>query len=435
VRRRIVVLVVAVAGMVAIAFLVPLAVLVREFAHDEALTDGERAAQAVIPVLSVTAVPAEVAAALESSGQDAGELTVFLPGGEVIGDPVGVDDDVALARREPSSFTAAVDGGVAVLTSVRGPDQEVAAVRVLVTDEQLNDGVIRSWVVLGLVGLGLWLVAVVVADRLGRSTVQPVRELAEAARRLGDGDLSASVEPSGPPDVAQVGVAFNLLVERVRTLLAAERELVADLSHRLRTPLTALRLDAEGVDGAELAARLAADVDAIERAVDDLIQEARSGSPGGVTDLGAVVAERAAFWSALADEQGRPTSARLPDGALLVTVGESELAAAVDALIGNVFAHTPEGAGYRLTVEPGGDRVALVIDDDGPGMAEDALRRGASGGGSTGLGLDIIRRTGENAGGGLSAEHTASGGARLRLWFPLVTEPLQRGASEADRRP
>lgn len=434
-RRRIVVLVVAVSGMVAIAFLVPLAFLIREFARDEALTDGERAAQAVLPVLFVTTEPDEVAQALEPAGEDAAALTVFLADGEVVGDPFGADDDVALALRAPSSFTADVAGGIAVLTSVRGPDGEVAAVRVLVTDEQLNDGVIRSWLVLGLVGLGLWLVAVLVADRLGRSTVEPIRELAAAARRLGEGDLSASVTPSGPPDVAQVGEAFNQLVGRVRRLLAAERELVADLSHRLRTPLTALRLDAEGVDGEEQAARLAADVDALERAVDDLIQEARAGTPGGVTDLVAVVVDRCGFWSALAEEQGRTTATAVPDGPVVVTVGESELVAAVDALLGNVFAHTPDGAGYRVEVDRGPDRVDLVVEDDGDGFPAGALERGTSGGGSTGLGLDIIRRTGENAGGGFTIGRSASGGARAGLWFPLGANGLQSAAPVADGMP
>ena len=429
-RRRIVVLIVAVSGMVAIAFLVPLAFLIREFARDEALTDGERAAQAVVPVLSVTTAPREVAAALESAGDEAAELTVFLPNDRVVGDRVEADADVELARREPASFTAEAEDGVAVLTSVRGADGDLAVVRVLVTDAQLQQGVARSWLVLGLVGVALWLVAVLVADRLGRSTVQPVRELADAARRLGEGDLTVSVTPAGPPDVAQVGEAFNELVGRVRRLLAAERELVADLSHRLRTPLTALRLDAEGVVGPELAGRLAADVDAIERAVDDLIHEARAGTPGGVSDLVTVVADRVAFWSALADEQGRRAEHDLPVGPLPVPVGTRDLEAAVDALLGNVFSHTPEGTAYTVRVGCDATHAELMVEDDGPGVDAEALMRGSSGGGSTGLGLDIVARTAEAAGGEFAIRSSPSGGARLQLRFPIA-HVVSEGRAEA----
>jgi signal transduction histidine kinase len=420
VRRRIVILVVAVSGMVAIAFLVPLAFLIREFARDQALTDGERAAQAVVPVLSVTAAPRQVAAALEADADDTAALTVFLPNDRVVGDRVDADADVELARREPASFTAEADGGVAVLTSVRGPDGDIAVVRVLVSDRQLVDGVARSWLVLGLVGVALWVVAILVADRLGRSTVEPVRELAQAARRLGEGDLTVSVIPSGPPDVAQVGEAFNELVGRVRRLLAAERELVADLSHRLRTPLTALRLDAEGVEGPERSARLTADVDALERAVDDLIREARVGTPAGVCDLVAVVADRTAFWSALADEQGRRTDQDLPAGPLPVAVGVRDLEAAVDALLGNVFSHTPDGTSYTVRVGADDTHVELMVEDDGPGLDAESLERGSSTGGSTGLGLDIVARTAEAAGGRFAVGRSLSGGARFCLRIPAA---------------
>ena len=67
------------------------------------------------------------------------------------------------------------------------------------------------------------------------------RAALDAALALGGGDLDRRVAPAGPHEIADVGVAFNFLAERLRLLLAGERESVADLSHRLRTPLTALR--------------------------------------------------------------------------------------------------------------------------------------------------------------------------------------------------
>jgi signal transduction histidine kinase len=85
---------------------------------------------------------------------------------------------------------------------------------------------------------------------------------------------------------------------------------------------------------------------------------------------------------------------------LPVRVAASDLGAAVDALLGNVFAHTPEGTAFRVAVRPraaGGAEVR--VSDAGPGMPDTAVERGRSGGGSTGLGLDIARRTAESSGG------------------------------------
>ena len=128
----------------------------------------------------------------------------------------------------------------------------------------------------GVVGLALVAVAVLLADRMARTIVRPVKALADAAGRLGEGDLSVRIEPEGPPEIVQAAVAFNRLGHRVGELLAAERELVADLSHRLRTPLTALRLDAEGIaDLEDRPAAIAEDADELSGPVDAVIRQAR----------------------------------------------------------------------------------------------------------------------------------------------------------------
>jgi signal transduction histidine kinase len=82
----------------------------------------------------------------------------------------------------------------------------------------------------------------------------------------------------------------------------------------------------------------------------------------------------------------------------------------VDALLGNVFAHTPDGTGFRVAVHPtaaGGAEVS--VSDAGPGLPASALERGHSGGGSTGLGLDIARRTAESSGGALRLRSSVAG--------------------------
>ena len=101
---------------------------------------------------------------------------------------------------------------------------------------------------------------------------------------------------------------LNRLALRIGELLAHERETVADLSHRLRTPLTALRIDAESLRDSSEMTQLLADVDAVERTVNEIIREARrpTGEDSGVLcDASLVIAERAAFWRPLAEDQDR----------------------------------------------------------------------------------------------------------------------------------
>lgn len=108
-------------------------------------------------------------------------------------------------------------------------------------DDVLTRGVVLSWSVMtGLVMAGLAVVllggSVLVADRLGSAVVTAAKRLAEASRRLGTGSLETRVQPKGPPELKEAGTAFNTMADRMTDLLAVERELVADLSHRLRTP-------------------------------------------------------------------------------------------------------------------------------------------------------------------------------------------------------
>jgi signal transduction histidine kinase len=143
----------------------------------------------------------------------------------------------------------------------------------------------------------------------------------------------------------------------------------------------------------------------LERAVTSLIEDARTRTrTAGRCDAAEVVTERIAFWSVLAADQGRAMSTELAAGTLPVGVAAAELAACLDALLGNVFAHTPQGTGFGIGLRPraaGG--AVLSVTDTGPGFAgADLVRRGASGGQSTGLGLDIARQAAEASGGSLS---------------------------------
>jgi signal transduction histidine kinase len=259
---------------------------------------------------------------------------------------------------------------------------------------------------------------------MGRSLIRPVTALSDAARSLAEGDLDVRVTQAGPPEVAEVGEALNLLASRLETLLREERESVADLSHRLRTPLTALRLQAETMTDREDAAGLLADIDRVEGAVDRMIRDLRRPSADGpgepqVADLGAVVRHRSTFWKVLADEQDRPVEVVTLGGVLQVPLSPDELGTVIDTLMENVFAHTDSGAGYRIGARPGsGQTAVLTIEDAGPGFNEGALvERGRSGGGSTGLGLDIVRKAAEKTGGTFNVSNNRDGGGRVEVVF------------------
>src|SRR6185369_6267128 len=139
--------------------------------------------------------------------------------------------------------------------------------------------------------------------------------------------------------------------------------------------------------------RLEAAVDALHRLVDEVIRTARRPVREGAApaaDLVAVAADRVAFWSALAQDAGRPLRSALPAGPILVRASEADLAAALDALLENVFSHTPDGTPMLVEVvrlRDGGGRV--VISDGGPGLNAVPAGRGVSAAGSTGLGMDI----------------------------------------------
>lgn len=421
-RLRIIALVVAVSSLVLISFLVPLALVLRTLAADRAVSSATVRAQWMSPLVATLSEGSLRLAADQVNAQDRSKpVTVFLPGGPVLGQPAPRSADVRLATRG-RSFAARTHGGVAVLVAVQGLARGTAVIRVFVPGSQLHAGVARAWLVLCGIGIGLLALSVLVADQLARSLVRTLRALATASDLLAAGHLGTRAALAGPPEMRQVSNGLNRLATRIGELLERERENAADLSHRLRTPLTALRIDAESLrDGAERA-QLVADVDELQRTANEIIREARR--PGqaparAACDAADVLSERAAFWRPLADDQDRRLTVDIIAGPLEVGVSREDLAAFADVLMENVFAHTPVGAGFSVRVSPrAGGGAWVVISDAGPGFGDpDAARRGQSSAGSTGLGLDIARRITESSGGTLTVGRSALGGGAVTAGF------------------
>ena len=223
-----------------------------------------------------------------------------------------------------------------------------------------------------------------------------------------------------------LGVEFNRLAGRFGRLLQQERDTAADLSHRLRTPLTSLRLNVDGLPDGPERQRVLDDLDNVERTIDFIIRQAlRPVDELATTDLRQVVAERVAFWAALAEEQQRSFTADLADERALVGWSQADAEAVIDVLFDNVFTHVPPAAPIAVALVTNGSSVALSVEDGGSGFPDDSVvERGISGGTSTGLGLDIVRRSAEGANGSVVFDKSPDlGGARVIVRLPLIATP------------
>jgi len=422
VRRRLALLSLATTTLVVISLLIPLGLLVRQQASDRARADGERRAQSMASLIAL-AVTLEVdsdsiSAALGTLEE--GEIVVLGDRSRIGTALPGQGAMIEEAFASQATVAMVIEAGWELALPVIGRD-EVVVVDVLVPTGELTSGVTEAWVLLALLGVVLVVAAVVVADRLGAGLVKPIGELSVAAHRMGEGDLTVRVEPGDPREVREVGEAFNHLAGRLSHLLAEEREAVADLSHRLRTPLTSLRLQADKIADPRDRADVITQVDRLEHSVDQLILATRAGhSPDMVERCGLddVVLERAAFWQVLADEQERSMSVTAGAAGVELAMGADSVGTVIDVLVGNVFSHTEPGTAFSLTTGESGNRPWLEVSDNGPGFGDHSLlQRGMSGHGSTGLGLDIAQRAAEMTGGGVEIETGQNGGARVRVWF------------------
>lgn len=404
-RRRLAWVFVALAVMLAVGFLVPLGLSVRSQAELRGLAGAQSDARGVATALAAVAgatgeIPGATEAEFILATYGADYLLIVLPDGATVGtSPV---DTATLPLADAGSIVADVDGGAVAVVPVAfaGTDSPIV-VTSFVSDDDLREGVATSWLILAALGLIVVVGAVPLADRFAASLTRPVRDLSNAAHQWAGGDLTARVSPGGPPEIMESGRAFNLLAERLADLLAAERERVADLSHRLRTPLAALRLQAESSKDPDHRAALVADIANLEGEVTALIEDVRrtDEQQSTIADLAAVVDRRMGFWQVVAAAQDRELLVECPSPApVLVAAPDADVLTALDNLVQNVLTHTAPGTGFAITV---GDRPpSLTVADQGDGLpSADVFDRGSTTGESSGLGLDIVRRIAEASGG------------------------------------
>ena len=307
---------------------------------------------------------------------------------------------------------------VAVPVSVG--ERTLGAVRVSYETDQVDARVRRYWLLLA----GAGLVTLSIAGGLGilfaRWVTGPIADLQRAATRIGEGELSTRAdERAGPPEVRDLASAFNATAARLEDLVTAQENFVADASHQLRTPLTALRLrlemleadaDESIADDLEGARR---EVQRMSRLVDGLLvlaraERARAALPEPVA-LAPILAGRAEAWEPVAAE--RAVTLVVVDTDRRARATTDHLESVLDNLLANAIDHSPPGATVTLLVdvETADDHsmVGVHVVDQGPGLDAEqrerafdrfwraSARRPTADGdslGGSGLGLAIVRR-------------------------------------------
>jgi signal transduction histidine kinase len=405
--------------LVVTAFVVPLGLLVRRQAVESAKVGAERDAQSVASLVALVASGDDEPSRLRDAIGELPDGTIVVIGDAVFGAPKqGQGTLVEPAASSVTPLAQDVEGGWEIALPVVGA-LRVAVVDSYVSSSEMTAGVATALMLLAalavtLIGVGVW-----VADRLGRVFTSPIEDLARSAHRLADGDLETRVDPSGPTEIEETGMAFNLLASRLGDFLTEERESVADLSHRIRTPLTSLRFQAEALADDVERSEMLAQVDRLERAMNQVIELTRSRAdrPQGRTVLDEVTANRVEFWQVLADEQQREMSVTLGAPDAVIELSAEDVTVVIDILIGNVFSHTAPSTALAISTHLEDlDVPVLEISDEGPGFSDGTgLERGVSGAGSTGLGLDIVRKTARVVGGDLEIDDRPGGGAVVRV--------------------
>lgn len=345
------------------------------------------------------------------TGADRSEIVRSMEGKKHSATPVG-DDRVALATKSD-------DGRYVWFVVVKPP---------------FSTWTLAPFYLLVLLAVALlyWLVASRIAS--------PLRQLAGVVDRFGQGDLTARAASPSKDEIGELGRSFNAMAERIETLLTAERQLLQDVSHELRSPLARLTFAAEMVrkttDRDAAAARLRREIDRLSELVKTLLDMTRvEGDPASadfeevaLTELLQDIVEDCEFEAA---ERGCRITLDAPEG-VAVRGSHELLRRAVENVVRNGVRYAPEGTAVEVALRDEDSGLAITVRDHGPGVSDELLPRifdsffrvdssRDENTGGAGLGLAIAKRAMRLHGGAVSAEN-AHPGLRVRLALPVRAE-------------
>jgi signal transduction histidine kinase len=290
---------------------------------------------------------------------------------------------------------------------------------------ELHRRVYREWLLIAALGLGGVLVATLLAALQARRLARPLEAIAHRSEQLGDGDFSVRAGRFGVPEIDAIAQGLDSSAERIAELVAREREFSSNVSHQLRTPLTALRLrieeaSAETAKDAELDAALG-EVDRLDTTIGHLLAYARQASAGNAVtvNLGAIVHDHASRWRPLFGRAQRRFEI-VAEKNVLVSASRGTVGQILDVLLDNALRHG-RGA-VQVRVATNGRSGSVTVSDDGPGIPDDVtdqiFERGDSRTGGTGIGLHLARTLAQADNGSLRALN--GGTTRFELRLPLL---------------
>ncbi|NEA42938.1 HAMP domain-containing sensor histidine kinase [Streptomyces sp. SID11385] len=310
-------------------------------------------------------------------------------------------------------------------------------IAVVVTDSPtgaLRSRTLQKWLLVAVGEGAAMLLALGAALRLTGWVLRPVRVLDATTHDIATGRLKSRVAPTGgPPELRRLATSFNEMADNVESVLEQQRAFVADASHQLRNPLSALLLRIELLalelpEDNEEVASVRTEGQRLARVLDDLLGLAlaeHSEADLTLTDIGALAEERLSSWRPLADEKGVRLTGTCP--AVTGWADPIALSSALDAVLDNALKFTPAGAAVELTVEARPGEVVITVTDEGPGLTEEELGRigdrfwrsnrhqNVHG---SGLGLSITRALLEAGGGALEYRHHSPHGLSADLVIP-----------------
>jgi signal transduction histidine kinase len=306
--------------------------------------------------------------------------------------------------------------------------QVVGAVRVTFPTEELTNRFWTIWGFRAILAGGVLVVAAGLGYLAARWLTRPLRQLNAMASRFSDGDLTARSPVTGPHETQTLARTLNQGAERLDTLVAAQRIFVADASHQLRTPLTALRLSldniADGVDDQYLTEdveQATAEVVRMSRIVTGLLVLARAEAQVTAAEplpLNDILIDRLAVWQPAADERGVTIAlAGNHDGQLQVLASPGHLDQVLDNVLSNALEVSPDGGTITVRAESHHDEIVLEILDEGPGMSDAEKCRafdrfwrgqGLTGRSGSGLGLAIVKQLVTDDGGTVTLRDAAA---------------------------
>jgi signal transduction histidine kinase len=318
------------------------------------------------------------------------------------------------------------------------------AVRITYPTAAVDARIRRSWLTLVGVSAVALAAAAVVGAATARWASRPVRQVHATAARLAAGDLSARAgDQSGPPEIRALARTLDQMAARLDDLLASQRMFVADASHQLRSPLTALRLRLEGITATTRAdrAKLEAALDEtarLARLLDGLLTLARAEgitTERGSIDVVAVITERVAAWEPLAAEADVRLRTETPGAGLHALALPGAVEQVLDNYLANALAVAPAGSTVEVRSRRRGDLVTITVADQGPGLTEeertrafDRFWRGTrQAGEGFGLGLPIVARLATASGGHAELAPSPTGQGTVAV-FALQAAPQMPAA-------